>query len=47
MAANDLKVQYLTGKELTTIIVDLGDFALLTADSFNESLILEKNKING
>jgi len=34
--------QYLTGKELTTIIVDLGDFALLTTDSFNESLILEK-----
>jgi len=45
MAANDLKVQYLTGKELTTIIVDLGDFALLTADSFNESLILEKIKL--
>jgi len=36
--------QYLTGKELTTIIVDLGDFALLTTDSFNESLILEKIK---
>jgi len=37
--------QYLTGKELSTIRVDLGDFVLLTSDSFNESLILEKLKL--